>query len=268
MKYTTNLLNKVEAVELKVANTFAASVSGEQFHKGYKKYPKLFTLLTRSDMATERELKKYFKGLTTRVHDYINWQKYSVQLMQASPLDWITADWSPERLLLKVLLTKTLTDALEAGGNYTELDTNIDIGWNINDATASKFMTNYTLKLAGGLTDTTIDRVKASLANSFSQGFNNSQATEALLNVIDDPKRAATIAHTEAVRAFTQGRLAVAEQIGADRKRWDATGGACEICAPLDGTVVGLDDEFEGSIDEPPAHPNCRCLVNILMPNE
>jgi hypothetical protein len=191
-----------------------------------------------------------------------------VDVIHASIADWIVADWSPERLLLKVILTKTLTDAIEAGGNMTELDTKIDIGWNAAMPTASTFMQKYSLKLAGALTDSTIERVKNSLATSFGLGEGQQDAVARLMDIIDDPRRAATIAHTEAVRAFAGGRLGVAAQIGADRKRWDATAGACDICAPMDGETVGLDESFTSGDDAPPAHPNCRCLVNILMPEE
>ena len=248
---------------------YVAKASGEEFHPTYKKYPKLFNKLLRSDMALERELKRYFKTLAEdRVNDYVNWRQYDVDVLHASIKDWIVADWSPERLLLKVILTKTLTDAIEAGGNMTELDTSIDIGWNVNMPTASEFMRKYTLKLAGALTDTTITRVKESLASSFELGEGQKDAVARLMQVIDDPRRAATIAHTEAVRAFAGGRLGVAASIGADRKQWDATLNACEICQPMDGEIVGLDESFSSGDDAPPAHPNCRCLVKILMPEE
>ena len=262
-------LNKLYDVESKLHNLYVAKASGEEFHPDYKKHPKLFNKLVRSDLALERELGKYFNSLAKqRLKDYINWRQYDVDILHASITDWVTADWSPERLLLKVILTKTLTDALEAGGELTELDTKIDIGWTAQMPTASEFMRKYTLKLAGALTDVTIDRVKNSLATSFDLGEGQAEAVKRLLDVIDDPRRAATIAHTEAVRAFAGGRLGVAAEIGADRKRWDATVGACEICAPMDGEVVGLDESFSSGDDAPPAHPNCRCLVNILMPEE
>ncbi len=262
-------LNSLYDAEDKLHKIYVATVSGEPFHDGYKKYPKLFNKLVRSDLALERELKKYFGSLAkSRLNDYINWRQYHVDLLHASVKDWITADWSPERLLLKVILTKTLTDAIEAGGNMTELDTKIDIGWSANMPSAADFMRGYALKLAGSLTDTTIDRVKESLATSFGLGENQDAAVARLLEVIDDPKRAATIAHTEAVRAFTGGRLGVGAEIGADRKQWDATFGACEICDSLDGEVVGLDEAFSTGDEAPPEHPNCRCLVQILMPEE
>ena len=32
-----------------------------------------------------------------------------------------------------------------------------------------------------------------------------------------------------------------------------------EICAPADGEIVGLNEEFSTGTKQGPAHPNCRC---------
>jgi SPP1 gp7 family putative phage head morphogenesis protein len=265
-----NSLNNLLAVEDNLHRVYLAKQKGgEEFHPDYKKNPEIFRLLLRSDLALEREMKKYFTGLTDRVHDYINLKAYHTDRLQASVLDWIIADWQPEKLLIKVILTKALAEAIKAGGLFTEEEINIDTGWSgTSNELASKFMQKYTVKLAGSLTSTTIDRVKESLKTSFGLGEDQNEATARLSKVIDDPRRAATIAHTEAVRAFTGGRLAVAAQVGADRKQWDATLNACPICQPLDGKVVKLDKLFAGDYYAPPAHPNCRCLIKILMPDE
>lgn len=50
-------------------------------------------------------------------------------------------------------------------------------------------------------------------------------------------------------------------------KRWDASldVAVCERCAAMDRQVVPWDRSFAGpagtSIDAPPLHPNCRCLI-------
>ena len=35
----------------------------------------------------------------------------------------------------------------------------------------------------------------------------------------------------------------------------------CAICAPLDGQVVPIKEQFDGGFDVPPAHPQCRCTA-------
>lgn len=81
--------------------------------------------------------------------------------------------------------------------------------------------------------------------------------------------RSKTIARTETMRASNEGQ----EQLWAQarskglldssvKKTWIAFD-PCPICAPLDGEVVGLDEDFSIGTD-PPAHPNCRCTIGLV----
>jgi hypothetical protein len=106
--------------------------------------------------------------------------------------------------------------------------------------------------------------------------------------------RAETIARTETMRAANSGRMESMRQSVRDgfvtgvQKVW-STGfddRTCEQCAPLDGTVVALDIDFEETqrggnlgpdgktrpvrdlpkgtgqvLDFPPLHPRCRCTI-------
>lgn len=83
--------------------------------------------------------------------------------------------------------------------------------------------------------------------------------------------RAMTIARTEIMRANSQGRQQAWGQglqggwiSPTAQKEWIAEMDACEICAPVNGTRVGVNALFP--IGEPPAHPNCRCDV-LLIPD-
>ena len=94
--------------------------------------------------------------------------------------------------------------------------------------------------------------------------------------------RSRTIARTEIADAAMNGRYlgwdagVTAGYIAADSvKEWIAEPNACPICAALDGTLIGWNDEWtfpEGvsagtNNRMPPAHPNCRCSVAILPPD-
>lgn len=85
-------------------------------------------------------------------------------------------------------------------------------------------------------------------------------------------QRAMTIARTETIAAATIARVAGFEQAGEnglfDRSRayleWDAVQtDPKEMCYLLDGTRVPLGSDFDGLL--PPAHPNCRCTVNLVI---
>ena len=82
-------------------------------------------------------------------------------------------------------------------------------------------------------------------------------------------ERARTVAVTEITRAYAQGQLMAGEELRKAypdvkvTKVWNTNADdfVCDICGPLDGEEVGIDEEFEGGISEPPAHVNCRCWM-------
>jgi len=195
-----------------------------------------------------------------------NWKDYKSQVKKASVIDdMINVDWTDEAISIRVILTDTLVDALLAGGQFAEKDVGVSIGFGTDNIPALTALRKHVLKLSGSISETTKDLIKHSLATSIGLGEDTQTAAKRLTEYIDNPKRAATIAHTESVNAFTKGQLAVAHEIGAKKKEWSATLRACQICSPLNGKVVGIDEEFEPGISETPAHPNCRCLIRIRM---
>lgn len=250
-----------------LSKVFASTLSGEPFHPGYEKNQKNFRNIVRSDNLLEREIKQYFQGLSERAWLYVNWQFFE-QEKKAGITDLFSWDTISENKIVAGILASSLIYALVAGGNQTEEDTKIDIGWNEKNGRAIDFLNKYSIKLSGELSDTTLDQVKSSIKFSMLHGETIEEAKMRLSQYIDNPKRAATIAHTESVRAYSQGRLAVAKEIGADRKRWSTTSRACPICQSLDGKVIAMDKLFNNEYDAPPAHPNCRCLVEIILKGE
>jgi len=90
--------------------------------------------------------------------------------------------------------------------------------------------------------------------------------------------RSQTIARTEILGAENQGRAATWVSAytsglipGDAMKEWVASGDAEEVCAGLDGTQVGLMEDFNGDdfgdVDMPPLHPNCRCTAVVVLPD-
>ena len=94
-----------------------------------------------------------------------------------------------------------------------------------------------------------------------------------------DPQRSQTIAVTETTRAYAEGNQIAGDVMKeqfpdvAVVKVWFTNNDdlVCEICGPLNGEEIGLDESWnsdDGPIDNPPAHVNCRCwtqtTTNIL----
>lgn len=82
--------------------------------------------------------------------------------------------------------------------------------------------------------------------------------------------RAENIARTETMRASNEGVAQLWKQAqekglltGREMKVW-ITADPCPICAPLEGEMVGINEEFSVGQD-PPLHPRCRCTIGIVM---
>lgn len=83
--------------------------------------------------------------------------------------------------------------------------------------------------------------------------------------------RSETIARTEILSAAHQGRVLAWEQ-GIEggyidpswQQQWIASYDACDSCSPLDGMKIPLRDTWP--LGGPPAHPNCRCDVQLVPP--
>lgn len=90
--------------------------------------------------------------------------------------------------------------------------------------------------------------------------------------------RARMIARTETRRAFQEGQIAVWHEgkrqglMKSGSKVWDVDGDPCEICEPMDGVSVGLEDSFEVSYPDgsvanimypAESHPSCECGMNL-----
>lgn len=92
-------------------------------------------------------------------------------------------------------------------------------------------------------------------------------------------QRALTIARTENAFAASAGQRESWAQAARDglfdpteaQRAWMTSEDeqTCPICEPMDGQVVGMNEAFttgEGeAVDEPPAHPNCRCDVVLRI---
>lgn len=274
-------LNEIQdqVIESYVADTILRGA--EDFAPMYRKYPKLFKQLIKSEILTDKGTRRYFNGLFDRIVDSLDWNEYerrvssatSGVVLKASILDYLVkAFWENETLVLKINLTNTLIDALEAGGLYTQEDLNIDIGWSRSEAPVIEFLNKYSLELSKSLTEVSGDRVLQALKLSISNQENRDEAVKRINRVVKDTRRSTTIAQTESVRAFTSGRMKVGKEIGADRKRW-RTAGADDFCLGFqEEGVVPMNHYYltprGAKLTQTPGHPNCRCGMQIFMPDE
>lgn len=113
-----------------------------------------------------------------------------------------------------------------------------------------------------GVTSEMATRMTRALADGLTTGDSPMDIADDLTDVIDVAlPRAETIARTEIIRAHAEGQLDALEEMGVEEVgvavEWSTAGDdrVCELCAPLEGIVLKL-DEARGLL---PRHPNCRC---------
>ena len=122
-------------------------------------------------------------------------------------------------------------------------------------------------KLTGGLDETTVERLRTALADTYQAGGDY----DALVKAVQDEYagfndvRAGMIAQTEMNAAYNAGRKQLGLDMGFNEKAWNPDGTACvEICVPnvLAGWIP-IEDDFESGDDAPPGHPNCDCSLDV-----
>lgn len=149
-------------------------------------------------------------------------------------------------------------------------DEPLTIDWTLANNRAARWAQRYGFELVGGLLETTRDRLRTEVA-SFIQ---NQESIDDLVGRLSEPggpfspQRAELVASTEVTRAFAEGNMASWRESGViERREWRTSNDeiVCPICGPLAGEVRGLDESFSGGIDNPPAHPRCRCWLVAVV---
>lgn len=147
----------------------------------------------------------------------------------------------------------------------------LEVGmWELANNAAAQWAMGYGYELVRGLLDTTRDRLQAEVAEYIRNSETIGQLTARIRSASGfSEERARMIAVTEVTRAFYQGSLAswrASEVI--EKKQWNTNNdeivAGCPICAPMNGKVTALDEEWEHPERGPvsiPAHPRCRCWI-------
>ena len=82
--------------------------------------------------------------------------------------------------------------------------------------------------------------------------------------------RAERIVLTETANAMMVVELETAKRNGIVEAIWRTSidDRVCPICLPLEGSKVKIGQNFGGGVAHPPAHVNCRCFVEEVIPDD
>ena len=139
------------------------------------------------------------------------------------------------------------------------------------DRKALDFLVNYELQLLGNVTHELAEGIKQQISIGLIQGEGISKISEKIGGIITNPEdfrvagktvfktaqaRVETIARTETLRAYGQGRHKFYETVGVQTVTWLSVGDKrmCPECRELDGRDFSLD-----KVPRIPLHPMCRC---------
>ncbi|PFH29136.1 phage portal protein [Burkholderia sp. JKS000303] len=117
------------------------------------------------------------------------------------------------------------------------------------------------------ITQGTRELIRGTVTDAIRGGWSNDRLAAALKDGSGFSKeRAMNIARTESGFADTAGNIAgwKASEV-VEGKQWRVAPGCCDLCAQLDGEIVGLDETFSNGSSGSPAHPKCRCVTLAVL---
>jgi SPP1 gp7 family putative phage head morphogenesis protein len=125
---------------------------------------------------------------------------------------------------------------------------------------------NKTIK---GISDTNLDRIGTVLADGLAAGADSRSVARELMElgikgILDDAKRALTIALTETSRAVGEATVERYQEMGLRRFEWITVEGegVCEACDEnAEAGPISVGEAFPSGDYHEPAHPNCRCKM-------
>ncbi len=246
--------------------------AAEEWQESYKANADTFRQLLALEARLETASGEYLHELATRAQGYVDWSRLPepIKADNGPVLNNDDPVWKAEQVILTAAIIDIITDLVATGAVAGEALYGYPAGYAAMEyATLDVAIQNaarwHTAKLVSRVTDTSRDLIRQAVAKSIAMGEDVHEARQRILEVIDNPIRAELIAQTEPVNAYQTGLKHYAKQTGAKEKTWDGLSGACQICSPLIGKTLPIDELFilpnGREIDRPAGHPRCRCSL-------
>lgn len=170
----------------------------------------------------------------------------------------------------EINLTAFLTWGGTQGGQAALDKLNIQGKFALKDPEVIKFFDDHANLIIDSVDDTTkewiADQIQAGkdkLLTPAEIGDSLESESEGISSV-----RADMIARTETANALVHVELEAADRYGIQEKIWRTSldDRVDEICAGLEGERVGINEDFSDGSEGPPAHTNCRCFIEEVVP--
>ena len=251
---------------------FKQSNGGEDYTARYKNDPH-FNELIEYTVKLKRKIVAHFKSLKDKIPmlvavDKLSAADYSYGSNGLEDYWLYPYAWEKEQNDLGSVLYDFLLPIIIIGAMSLERELAYHSNIHDDNSPAIKEIRKTALKYSKGITDTTKGMILEQIKTSTSLAETRDQLVSRLNKLIDNEIRAELIAQTESVRAYSEGRHMIAEELGLEKKVWEATFGACPICLGLNNVEINATEAFPGGYPYPPAHPRCKCSIRYYTPFE
>jgi SPP1 gp7 family putative phage head morphogenesis protein len=171
-------------------------------------------------------------------------------------------DWES----LSEWLAKEMADVYMSGTEIAAAQ--LGVSTMLTNEDAVKWAREYAGKLVTGIEETTREGIANLTAQATADGWSNSDLADALTEAFDfSEDRADMIARTETAFADIAGNQALYRESGmVEKLRWIvADEDPCDECVGKGDADINVD---AGEDELPPLHPNCRCDVVPILPED
>lgn len=275
-------LNKIAEIEHEIEALNVILAAAEPWSKQYFKDSESHEKLIKLESKLEKVLRDYLRSLAAdRADGYVDWVAYNFEIIKKNTVQadakalkvvdlFISSSFGDDESgFLATVLHDPIKAGIALGALGGEKIYNVPLGLSESSSLIQDVARNKVAELVTRINDSTRDRVRNSIATSLELGEDHTDAVHRLKGVIDDTKRAGTIARTETVNAYGVGLNEFGNASGAVGKEWQAVSGACPLCEPnQDEGMIPMGELFSSGDETPAAHPNCRCGLRLVYQAE
>jgi len=115
------------------------------------------------------------------------------------------------------------------------------------------------------MTQTTVRDIGNAIADAVDLGLSAERSAKNIMRHVANPARALSIAITEQNRAISYATINRYKEAGLEKMEWEVSN-PCVKCAQNANQVVQIGGTFNSGNTQPPAHPNCRCVLIPVIP--
>ena len=262
-----DLRKKLAKKSIAVANE---KRTNDRMKRGEKAWKAMIDVQSSWEDTYRLAMKKYFFELRYRVLKKVREEKKSLIAKKGY------VNKAEEENLIFDILDPIQREYYDQEGSRAMRELGIDMEFDFSDKVEEE-LKKYDLKLAGTISETTINDIEKLVKDNESEGID--VLTEKISKYFDKAEeyRAERIARSETIRTANASAVVAWKQSGVvEGKEWFTAKDdrVCEYCASMDGKRIELDDTFAEkgtkvldmemnyrSITEPPLHSQCRCIL-------